>query len=181
MLNPATRVQPVILCSNVRLRLATQEDRFLVRRWVASPRFAWRESAASAEAEITLAMGNGLAMARIIEHAGEPLGYAQAAEAGLWSGGSLPVEIPAGTWMTDYFLAEPENASVEMGSIVLKMLATEVFSTTLAVACCAVVPISDETAARSCERAGFRWVRVLQEPAPGAFWLMRLERPPLAS
>jgi RimJ/RimL family protein N-acetyltransferase len=167
------RVEPA---GDIRLRPATPQDRFLLRRWVASPHFTWRDSAATAEAEITLAMGSSAAMPRIVERDGTPVGYAQAVEIGLW-GASLPQSMPAGSWMIDYFLASSPEDGREVGSTVLKLLTQEVFSTTLAVACCSVVAISDEAAARSYERAGFRWLRVLQEPGPGLSWLMQLERP----
>lgn len=147
-----------------------------MRRWLGGPHFTWRDSAASAEAEFTLAMSSSAAMPRIIEGDGAPVGYAQAAEIGLWAG-SLPGNLAAGTWMTDYFLASPEDCDLNLGSAVVELLCAEVFATTLAVACCAVVPIKDEAAARSYERAGFRWLRVLQEPGHGLSWLMRLERP----
>ena len=60
----------------------------------------------------------------------------------------------------------------------LDLLTEEVFATTLAVACSAVVSIRNEAAVRAYERAGFRWQRVWQDPLFGPCWLMLLERPP---
>ncbi len=59
----------------------------------------------------------------------------------------------------------------------LALLTEEVFATTLAVACSAVVSIRNEAAVRAYERAGFRWLRVLQDPLLGPSWLMLKERP----
>lgn len=134
----------------------------------------WRDTAAAAEAEITLALASSAALPRIIECRGMPVGYAQAVEIGMWDG-SLPRSLPPGTWMTDYFLAAPAADSLDVGSAVLRLLTEEVFATTLAVACAAVVPIRNETAARCYERTGFRWLQVLGEPVFS--WLMHLERP----
>ena len=51
------------------------------------------------------------------------------------------------------------------------------FATTLAVACSGLVSIRNEAAARAYERAGFRWLQVLQDPLLGPSWLMLKERP----
>ena len=59
--------------SPIHLRPATPEDRFRIRRWLAEPQVqAWWGNAASAEAEITLAMSSEAALCRIVESDGAP-------------------------------------------------------------------------------------------------------------
>jgi aminoglycoside 6'-N-acetyltransferase len=161
----------------LRLRPATPEDRFRVRRWLAAPEVAaWWGNAAAAEAEITLAMGSEAALARIIELGPQPIGYAHAVEIGLW-GEARPEELAPGTWDVDLFIAEEVGRGRGLGAAALILLTEEVFATTLAVACCAVVPVRNEAGVRAYERAGFRWLRVWSDPLFGPCWVMRKERP----
>jgi aminoglycoside 6'-N-acetyltransferase len=161
----------------IHLRPALPEDRFRIRRWLADPEVqAWWGNAASAEAEITLAMASEASLCRIIETGGTPIGYAHAVEAGLW-GEHLPDDLPAGTWDIDLFIASAEHRSLGAGQLALTLLAEEVFATRLAVACCGVVSIRNEVVARTYERAGFRWLRIWQDPIDGPCWLMLRERP----
>ena len=60
--------------------------------------------AASAEAEITLALASAAALPRIIERDGVPIGYRHAVEIGLWAE-EPPEGVPAGAWDVDYFVA----------------------------------------------------------------------------
>jgi aminoglycoside 6'-N-acetyltransferase len=159
------------------LRPATPEDRFRIRRWLADPEVqACWGNAASAEAEITLAMGSEASLCRIIEVDGEPIGYAHATEIGLW-GGQQPDELPVGTWDIDLFIASAEHRERGAGQTALASLVEEVFATRLAIACCAVVSIRNEAAARAYEKAGFRWLRIWQDPIDGPCWVMLKERP----
>lgn len=168
----ATESQP-----ELRLRPATPEDRFRLRRWLAAPRDEGRwSSAASAEAEITLALGSEAALPRIIEWAGEPIGYAQAVEIGLW-GQDRPEGLAPGTWDIDLFIAVEAHHGRGLEAAALERLTEEVFTTTLAVACCAVVPVRNEARARSYERAGFRWQRIWNDALFGPSWVMLKERP----
>jgi aminoglycoside 6'-N-acetyltransferase len=161
----------------VRLRAATPEDRFVVRRWLSDPQVqSWWGTAASAEAKITLALASTAALPRIIERDGIAIGYAQAVETGLWAA-APPDGVPAGGWDVDYFMAPAAGDATEVGSTVLALLTEEVFATTLAVACSGLVSITNEAAARAYERAGFRWLQVLQDPLLGPSWLMLKERP----
>lgn len=163
--------------SGIRLRPVTPEDRFLIRRWLSDPQVqSWWGTAASAEAEITLALASAAAMPRIIERDGAAIGYAHAVEAGLRAAES-PEGVPAGAWDVDYFVTPVVGDSAEVGSAVLALLTEEVFATTLAVACSGLVSIRNEAAARAYERAGFRWLQVLQDPLLGPSWLMLKERP----
>ena len=168
--------------SNIRLRPAASEDRFLIRRWLSDPRVqSWWGTAASAEAEITLAIASTAAVPRIIERDGIAIGYAHAVETGLWAA-EPPEGVPAGGWDVDYFVAPAASDAAGIGSVVLALLTEEVFATTLAVACSGLVSIRNEAAARAYERAGFRWLQLLQDPLLGPSWLMLKERqgPPQA-
>ena len=163
--------------SELRLRPARPEDRFRLRRWLAVPEIAaGRGSAAGAEAELTLALGSEAALARIIEVGLDPVGYAQAVEVGLW-GQARPEGLAPGTWDIDLFVGEPAYRGHGLEAAVARLLTEEVFTTTLAVACCAVVPVRNETAARAYERAGFRWQRIWNEGLLGPSWVMLKERP----
>ena len=162
---------------DIRLRQAIAEDRFRIRRWLAEPEIqAWWGNAASAEAEINLAISSQTALCRIIECGGAPIGYAHAVEVGLW-GEARPEEIAPGTWDVDLFIASEEHRGRGLGAAALVLLVEEVFASTLAVACCGVVSIRNEAAVRAYERAGFRWLRIWNDPLFGPSWLMSKERP----
>ncbi len=164
---------------HIHLHPATPEDRFRIRRWLAEPEIqAWWGNAASAEAEINLALASETALCRMIECDGAPIGYAQAVEVALWSG-VAPAEVAAGTWDVDLFIASAEHRGRGLGAAALELLVAEVFATTLAVACCGLVSVRNEGAARAYERAGFRWQRIWNDPLFGPSWLMLKERPSL--
>ncbi len=161
----------------VSLRPALAEDRFRIRRWLADPEIeAWWGNAASAEAEINLAMSSAASVCRIVESERVPVGYAQAVEIGLW-GEDRPSELAPGTWHIGYFLGPGQHGGADLGSTVLGLLAEEVFATTLAVACSGTVSIRNEAAARAYERAGFRWQRIWSDRLLGPSWLMLKQRP----
>jgi RimJ/RimL family protein N-acetyltransferase len=160
----------------VSLRPAVAEDRFRIRRWLADPEVeAWWGNAASAEAEINIAMSSVAALCRIVESGGVPIGYAHALEIGLWAE-ERPAELASGTWHIGYFLSAGAPRGPDLGSAAVALLAEEVFATTLAVACSGVVSIRNEAAARAYERAGFRWQRIWRDRLLGPSWLMRKER-----
>lgn len=164
---------------DLRLRPASPEDRFRIRRLLADPAFhAWWGNAASVEAEINLAMNSNSALCRIVEAGGAAVGYGQAADIALWNE-AWPEELLAGTWDVHAFVATADRR--DLVHLALALLTEEVFATTLAVACCAVVSIRNEEAVRAYERAGFRWQRVWNDRLTGPSWLMlkeRLQRPP---
>jgi len=162
----------------LRLRPATPEDRFRIRRWLSEPEArAWWGNAASAEAEINLAMSSDAALCRMVEMEKAPIGYGQAVEVSLW-GGPRPDELVPGTWDVDLFIGSAEHRGRGLGGAALALLVEEVFATTLAVACSALVPVRNEAGARAYERAGFRWRRIWQDPVFGPSWLLVRERPP---
>ena len=166
-----------IALPGIGLRPAVPEDRALIRRWLADPEVqAWWGNAASAEAEITLVLQSQASLARMVEADGVLIGYGHAAEIGLW-GDQQPEELPAGTWDVDLFIASEAHRGKGHGRAALALLTAEVFETTLAVACCAVVPIRNETAVRAYEQAGFRWLRIWADPLLGPSWLLLKERP----
>jgi aminoglycoside 6'-N-acetyltransferase len=161
----------------IALRPATPEDRFRIRRWLAEPEVAaaWG-NAGSAEAEINLAMDSEVAICRIIACEGTPIGYAHALEIGLL-GDERPGSLAAGTWHVNLLIASPQQRGRGLESAALALLTKEVFATTLAVGCAAVVSIRNEAAVRACERAGFRWRRIADDRLLGPSWLMLKERP----
>src|SRR5262245_9976077 len=160
--------------SAIRLRPATAEDAFLLRRWLKDPAIeACSGNRASAEAEIALARLSATALSRIVTWQTRPIGYAQALEAGLRAG-AQPPDIPAGTWDTQFWIL-PTRPRVR--TAIPALLAAEVFASTLAVACCGLVSIRQETMVRAYEQAGFRWRRIWNDPLFGPAWLLLKERP----
>lgn len=161
----------------IRLRPATAEDGFLIRRWLHDPatQGCWGNRA-SAEAEITLARLSATALTRIVTWEQRPIGYAQAIEAGL-SAGSKPPEILPGTWETQFCLAPLRQLSKPVLAAIPALLAAEVFASTLAVACSGLVLIRQEMVVRAYEQAGFRWRRIWHDPLFGPAWLLLKERP----
>jgi RimJ/RimL family protein N-acetyltransferase len=159
------------------LRPATPEDRFRIRRWLGDPEVqAWWGNAASAEAAISLAMGSASGICRIVQSDGTPIGYAHAVDIALWEE-ERPAELPPGCWDIDLFIASPVHRGRGLGHAALALLTQEVFATTLAMACSAVVSIRNEAAVRAYERAGFRWLRIWTDPLSGPSWLLLKERP----
>jgi aminoglycoside 6'-N-acetyltransferase len=158
----------------VKLRPASDADRFRIRAWLRDPNVQdWWGTAASMEAEINLAMSSTSALCRVIELDGKPVGYAQACDGAAWSGASA--DMPAGSWTVAIFISDAQRGHVVAAA--LMHLVEEVFATTLAIACCGVVPVRNEAAARAYEHARFRWRRICHDPMLGAAWLMVLERP----
>ena len=138
--------------TDIRLRPAVPEDRFRIRRWLAEPEIAaWWGNAASAEAEIALAMASDTAVCRIVLFGEEPIGYAHA-------------------------IGSEQHRSRGLGGVALGRLVEEVFATTLAIACCGLVSIRNEAAVRAYERAGFAWRRIWNDPLLGPCWLMARDR-----
>lgn len=150
-------------------------DRFMIRRWLADPEIeAWWGSRASVEAEIALAMDSPSALCRIIEDAGQAIGYGHAVDSGLWAA-TLPAEIPPGCWDLDIFIGSTSHRDV--GARAIDLLVQEVFATTLAVACCIMTSVKNEVAVRTYEHAGFRWATVWNDPVIGPSWVLLQERP----
>lgn len=163
---------------NIRLRVATQADWALIRRWLARPDIeAWWGPRASTEAEVMMAMGSKHAICRIVEVAGSAAGYAHAVDATLW-GDQLPDDLKPGTWDLDIFIAAEDLRGKGVGAEALRLLKDEVFSTTMAIAVCVFPSIANERAVRAYEKAGFRWQRVWNDPIAGPSWFMVADRPP---
>lgn len=159
------------------LRPATAADWRLIRAWIARPEIQrWWGSPNAAEAEIRIALESEAAISCLVLLGAEPVGYAHAVDASHW-GPSLPDGMPPGTWDIDVFIAVPEQRGKGLGERAVNLLAGEVFSTTFALALSVFVPIRNEAAVRAYERAGFRWVRVLDDPLSGPSWMMLRERP----
>lgn len=160
-----------------RLAPVTPADRSLVRGWLRQPEVQrWWGSTASAEAEIAMALDSESAICRMIIEDDKPIGYAHAIDMAHLHG-PLPPELPAGTYDCDLFIGAPGYRGRGIGQAALELLVTEVFTTTLAVACGIVVSIRNERAARAYEKAGFRWQRVWQDPVFGPSWVMLRDRP----
>jgi aminoglycoside 6'-N-acetyltransferase len=155
----------------------TPRDDVHLARWLASPAVAaWWGNRGAAEARVRMAAESSSALRCMVRVDGLPIGYGHAldsadvrdlAEAGL----------PAGTWVCDLFVGSEPHRGQGLGSAALDLLVGEVFATTLAVACATIVPVASERVARGCERIGFRWTRVIRDPAIGMVWVMLRDRP----
>lgn len=158
------------------LRPATRADFDLIRRWLAMPDIQeWWGPVAATEAEVNMALGSDLAICRLIEAGGEPVGYAHAVDATLW-GDNLPDDLEPGTWDLDLFVAAEEHRGRGVGQAALGLLRDEVFATTLAVAVCIFPSVRNERAVRAYEKAGFRWQSVWHDPQTGPAWFMIAKR-----
>jgi len=159
------------------LRPVAEIDRARLARWLKDPHVQrWWGSAAAAEAEVRMALTSPTALCRIIIVDGEAVGYVQAHDTGCGPQGAS-ITVPAGTWMTHVFIAVAEQRGRGLAPAALRLLASEVFATTLAPAVALLVPVRIETAVRSYEKAGMRWARVEADPLLGPCWLMLLSRP----
>jgi RimJ/RimL family protein N-acetyltransferase len=151
-------------------------DRFLIRRWLSqSDVQTWWGSRAAAEAEIAVALESPSSLCRIIEKDNVPVGYGHAVDAGIW--GDTAPSVPPGAYDIDLFVADSDSRGQGAGRVALDALTSDVFATTLAVACSVVVAIRNETAVRAFERAGFQWVAVTHDPLSGPSWVMLKPRP----
>lgn len=163
----------------VRLDPLGPGDHMRLRAWLALPSvLAWWGTRDRAEAEIALALDSPSALCRIIRLDGEPIGYAHALDAALLDGGGRsggPLE--SGTSECVIFIASEAHRGRGLGEMALRTLVSEVFATTLAVACTLRVPVGKEPAVRAVEAAGFRWVRIEADAGLGRVWLMRCGRP----
>lgn len=159
------------------LRPVTFADRGTIQGWLQNPGVQrWWGNVASADAGIRLALDSDAACCRMIEIDGLAVGYAQAVDGG-FAGTSRPPQIPPGTWDCDLFIASEPHRGQGHGQAALDLLVTEVFGSTLTLACMIVVPVRKERAVRACESAGFRWVAVSEDPIHGPSWVMLRERP----
>lgn len=154
------------------LRPATRTDWPLIRSWISQPDIQhWRGNPSAAEAEVRIAQNSAQALSWLIVLGAERIGYGHAIDATYW-GATLPQGMPAGAWEIDLFIGEPRQRGKGYGERALSMIAEEVFSTTLAVAVCAIVSVRREAAVRIYERAGFAWAAVFEDPIDGPSWLM---------
>ncbi len=160
----------------ITLRPAVDGDRFLIRRWLGEPHvIAWWGSRASAEAAIAVASESVSAIRCVIEAAGQPIGYAQAVDVGIW--GTPPIDaLPAGSFEAAMFIGSSAHRGKGYGAIALTQLRDEVFATTLAPSLGIKVSIKNERAVRVIEKAGFLWRAVIQDPLIGPVWLLRKDR-----
>ena len=98
-----------------------------------------------------------------------PIGYAHAVETGLWAK-RRPGGVPAGTWDVDLFRGTgggrcQRHRRRGAGAADARRCSRPRWRWRAR----GLVSIRNETAARAYERAGFRWLHVLQRPAARAF------------
>lgn len=162
----------------IALRPVRPEDRFRIRRWLSDPALpAWWGPRGTVEAEITMALESESALCRILERdaGGAPIGYVHAVDLALW-GGDAPPGIPAPIYDLDVFVAESQTRARD-ATDALRALVAEVFATTFAMSCCALISVRNEAAARAYENAGFRWREIWHDRIAGPCWVLIAERP----
>ena len=91
-------------------------------------------------------------------------------------GGDDPSVDLSVCYRVDAFIGERALRGQGIGVGALRLVTDEVFATTLATAVVAVVPLRNEAAVRAHEKAGFGWVRIVDDPLHGPCWLMRKTR-----
>jgi aminoglycoside 6'-N-acetyltransferase len=162
------------------LRATANSDRFRLQRWLGEPHVqAWWGPRATAEAKIAAARASPGAVICIVEIDGMAAGYAHALDVSdAW--GVPPPEVPPGAYEIDLFLGEVAYIGRDFGRRGIALLLAEVFATTLAVACAAIVPLRNERAVRIYEKAGLRWQRVWTPPGGEPSWIMLVSRPQTA-
>jgi RimJ/RimL family protein N-acetyltransferase len=161
----------------VALRPASDDDWATIHAWLRRAEIQrWWGSLPTAEAAVREALLTPMGLCSIILVDGIAAGYAQAIETGDL-GPRVPARETALTFRVDAFVGDPGARARGVGQAALRLVADEVFATTLAVALIAIVPLRIEAAIRAHERVGFAWVRVLPDPLLGPAWLMRLSRP----
>ena len=159
----------------VELKAVDPIGRGRIERWLRSPSVAdWWGGTAAGEARVRLALTSEAAICRMVSLDGVPIGYGQAMDA--IAGGASSDNLPPGTWECDLFIGEEIHRGRGYWSLALDQLATEVLSTTLALACAVVVPLRNERVARAAERIGFRWTRIIALPRGGPSWIMLRDR-----
>lgn len=158
------------------LRGAEASDRFRMRRWLDDPALpAWWASKSSVEAEIAVALEAHNPYLCIVEDGADAIGLAIASDAAQWSS-TLPKSIEPGASALDVFVARPQTRT-EDSTRAISLLAADVFATSLAIACCSLVSIKSETAARAYENAGFTWSEIWHDRYRGPCWVMQRARP----
>jgi ribosomal protein S18 acetylase RimI-like enzyme len=167
---------PLTTMPVIGLRPASDADWPTIHRWLRQDEVQrWWGSLAAAEAEVLAALRSSMGLCSIIEVGGVAVGYAQAQEATVLGQG-LPAALTAGTFRVDAFIGEAAYRRRGIAMAALRLVAAEVFATTLVLGVIVVVALRHEAAIRAYEKAGFRWVRVIDDPLFGPSWLMRLER-----
>lgn len=124
-----------------------------------------------------MALESESALCRMLvrDDASAPIGYAHAVDIALWAG-DAPPGLAAATYDVDVFAVDSTTRARDVTDA-LKALMAEVFATTFAVACCALVSVRNETAARAYEKAGFRWSEIWHDRHIGPCWVMQADRP----
>ena len=159
------------------LRPATTRDYPLIERWLMQPEVQrWWGNLSAAQSAVMAALREPMGLCSIIVVDGEPAGYAQAQDAG-GPNSAIPRDLTGGCFRVEAFIGEPRFRGQGLGRDALRLVAEEVFATTLALGLYVVVPLHNEAAVRAHEKAGFKWLRVIGDPLFGPSWLMRLDRP----
>jgi RimJ/RimL family protein N-acetyltransferase len=137
----------------------------------------WWGPRGTVEAEITMAIESESALCRMLarDAEGAPIGYVHAVDLALW-GSEAPPGIPAPAYDLDVFVAESQ-ARAQDATEALRALVAEVFATSFAMSCCALISVRNEAAARAYEKAGFRWREIWHDRIAGPCWVLIAERP----
>ena len=161
----------------LRLVALSVGDRDRVRGWLGEQSVGhWLGTAAQAEAELTVAFASPSAICRLIAYDGDAIGYAHALDSALLGTDDVP-DAMVGDWACSVFIAARQHRGKGLGSIALRQLIDEVFSTTMASGCAIRVPVRSERAVRALEAMGLTWSAIEHVAPHGPMWLMHAERP----
>ena len=164
----------------VSLRAAGTRDWSTIDAWLKRPDIqSWWGSHASAQAAVLSALRTDMGLCSLIEVDGEPVGYAQALDADVLDGATFkgaPLDLERGLFRVEAFIGAPKFRGSGVGQQALRLVAEEVFATTLVLGLIAIVALRHEGAVRAYEKAGFQWVRVIDDALLGPCWIMRFDR-----
>jgi ribosomal protein S18 acetylase RimI-like enzyme len=160
----------------VKLRPAYGSDWPMIYGWLQQVDVQrWWGNLSAAEADVRAALQEPMGLCSMILVDGHPVGYAQAQDAGTL-GANVPAALTTGTFRVDAFIGDKGHRGRGVGQAAVRLVAQEVFATTLMLGLIVVVSLKNEAAIRLYEKLGFRWQRVIDDPLFGPAWLMRLDR-----
>ena len=162
----------------IALRPTTPGDRFMVRRWLTDPEIETLVGQPGERGSGDCAR-HGESVRTLPHHRGRGSARRLRARRGCGSVGRMlpPDVIPPGCWDLDIFIGAASHRGRGIAQRTYRLLTREVFTTTLAVACCIITSVKNEAAVRAYEQAGFRWGSVWSDPTHGPCWVLLKERP----
>ena len=113
----------------------------------------------------------------LILHAGRPIGYIQRYAIRDWPEYAAVVEVDEHAAGVDLFIGEPDIVHQGLGAHILTRFLREVAFPDPTIESCIIGPEPDNgVAIRAYEKAGFRYLKTVQDPSGEVNYLMRIGR-----